>query len=219
MELSAPNPTTSTAALAQAPAAALSDNYKSFLNLLVAQVSYQDPLKPVEGTEFITQLATLTGVEQSLKLNGQMEALRAQLGLSAALSESSLIGRTVTVPTDAVELREGGVAFSYDLASPAEGVTALITDASGKPVREIGGLPGAVGQRTSVVWDGTDANGVPLPLGRYNISLAATGTTGPAGYNTYAGFKVHSVSFDGGRPYLDLDGGGKVTSDQILRID
>lgn len=211
--------TTATGALAQAPANSLSDNYKSFLNLLVAQVSYQDPLNPVEGTDFIAQLATLTGVEQSLKLNGQMEALRSQLGLSAALSESALIGKRVTVPSDAVELREGGVAFSYDLARPADSVTAIITDASGRPVRQVTGLPGAAGQKTSVVWDGTDANGNPLPQGRYGISLVAQGGDVAGGYNTYASFRVMSLSFDGGRQYLDLEGGGMTTSDQIVRID
>lgn len=208
-----------TNALARAPANSLSDNYRSFLNLLVAQVSYQDPLKPVEGTEFIAQLATLTGVEQSLKLNDQMEALRSQLGLTAALSESALIGRSVTVPSETVELRPDGTAFSYELASSAKSVTAFITDADGNVVRQVTGLPGEAGQRISVVWDGTNADGAPLPLGRYGISLAAEGGDMSRGYDTFARFRVISLSFDGGQQYLDLDGGGRTTSDQIVRID
>lgn len=216
MDLNAINSTTG--ALSQAPANSLSDNYKSFLNLLVAQVSYQDPLNPVEGTDFIAQLATLTGVEQSLKLNNQMESLRSQLGLSAALSESALIGKTVALPSETVELREGGAAFSYDLASPQKSITAIITDANGNPVRQVSGLPGEVGQKTSVVWDGTDANGNQLPPGRYGISIAPESGEIAGGYNTYASFRVLSVSFDGGRQYLDLEGGGRTTSDQIVRI-
>jgi flagellar basal-body rod modification protein FlgD len=209
--------TAPTAALAQGPSNGLSENYQSFLKLLVAQVSYQDPLNPVEGTDFIAQLATLTGVEQSLKLNEQMEALRAQLGLSAALSESSLIGRTVTIPSDVIELGEGGASFGYELGSGADSVTAIISDASGNPVRRLEGLPGAAGERYSLTWDGTDANGAPLPPGRYQIALAATDVAG--GYNTYASFRVVSVSFDAGRQWLDLEGGGSVTSEQIIRID
>lgn len=206
-----------TGALAQGPSNGLSDNYQNFLNLLVAQVSYQDPLNPVEGTDFIAQLATLTGVEQSLKMNEQMEALRAQLGLSAALSESSLIGRIVTVPSDVIELGEGGASFSYELGSSSESVTAIISDAAGNPVRQLEGLPGAAGELVSLTWDGTDASGALLPPGRYQIALAATDVAG--GYNTYASFRVVSISFDAGRQYLDLEGGGAVTSDQILRID
>lgn len=214
---SPPNVPMMNAPHAKAPSDGLSDNYQNFLKLLVAQVSYQDPLNPVEGTDFIAQLATLTGVEQSLKLNEQMEALRAQLGLSAALSESSLIGRTVTVPSDEIELGEGGASFSYKLGGPSESVTAIISDAAGNPVRLLEGLPGVAGEMVNLTWDGTDANGAALPLGRYSIALAATNPVG--GYNTYASFKVVSVSFAEGRQSLDLEGGGAVTSDQIVRID
>lgn len=206
-----------TTALASASTKNLSENYQSFLKLLVAQVSYQDPLNPVEGTDFIAQLATLTGVEQSLKLNEQMEALRAQLGLSAALSESSLIGRSVTVPSEVVILGEGGASFSYELDSAAETVTAVISDAAGNPVRSLEGLPGGAGERISLTWDGTDADGIALPPGQYRIALATEGAEGS--YNTYASFRVRSISFDSGRQYLDLEGGGAVTSDQIVRID
>jgi flagellar basal-body rod modification protein FlgD len=208
---------TASASLAQAPSNGLSDNYKSFLNLLVAQVSYQDPLNPVEGTDFIAQLATLTGVEQSLKMNDQLAALRAQMGLSAALSESSLIGRSVTVPSEEIELGAGGASFSYELGRPSASVSAIISDASGRPVRELSGLPGVAGERVKLSWDGTDAQGVALPPGRYKLALAATDTGG--GYNTYASFKVVSISFAAGQQYLDLEGGGAVTSDQIIRID
>lgn len=206
-----------TSALAQAPANGLSENYQSFLKLLVTQVSYQDPLNPVQGTELIAQLATLTGVEQSLKMNQQMEALRSQLALSAALSESSLIGRTVTVPSDVIELGDRGALFSYELGGASSSVTAIISDAAGNPVRLLEGLPGPAREMVSVSWDGTDADGSPLPPGRYQIALAAT--DGVGGYNTYASFRVASLSFSAGRQYLDLAGGGAVTSDQIIRID
>lgn len=214
----APNgPIPPAAALPKGPSNGLSDNYQSFLNLLVTQVSYQDPLNPVEGTDFIAQLATLTGVEQSLKMNEQMEALRAQIGLSAALSESSLIGRSVTVPSDEIELGADGASFSYELDRPSETVTAIITDAAGNPVRELTGLPGVAGERVGLHWDGTDASGAPLPPGRYGIALAASDVSG--GYNTYSSFRVASVSFVSGQQYLDLEGGGSVTSSQIIRID
>lgn len=217
LTVTTPATNTPTAALAATPSNGLSENYQSFLNLLVAQVSYQDPLNPVEGTDFIAQLATLTGVEQSLKMNEQMEALRAQLGLSAALSESSLIGRRVTVPSEVIELGEDGAAFSYELGSSSESVTAIISDAAGNPVRQLEGLPGTAGELVNLHWDGTDASGAPLPPGRYQIALAASDAAG--GYNTYASFRVVSVSFNAGQQYLDLEGGGAVTSDQILRID
>lgn len=195
----------------------MSDDYESFLSLLVAQVSHQDPLKPIDGTEFVSQLATLTGVEQSVKLNDQMKSLRSQLALSAALSESSLIGRTVTVPSEEIELGPDGATFSYELQGPATSVTAIIRDATGNPLREIADLPGTDRGLVNVAWDGTDANGVQLPPGRYQVALATEDGTG--GYNTYTSFEVVSLSFENGEQRLDLAGGGSVMSSQIVRIE
>jgi len=199
-----------------APSAPPSD-YESFLNLLVAQVSHQDPLKPIDGTEFVSQLATLTGVEQSVKLNDQMQSLRTQLALSAALSESSLIGRTVTVPSEQIELGPSGARFSYELQSPASNVTAIIRNADGVTARELAGLPTSEQGLVEVAWDGTDDGGVLLPPGRYEVALATADTTG--GYNTYASFEVLSLSFENGEQRLDLSGGGSALSSQIVRIE
>lgn len=195
----------------------MSNDYKSFLSLLVAQVSHQDPLKPIDGTEFVSQLATLTGVEQSVKLNDQMQSLRTQLALSAALSESSLIGRTVTVPSEEIELGPDGADFSYELQGTATSVTAIIRDAAGVPVREIAGLPATDRGLVNVAWDGADANGIQLPPGRYQVALATEDGTG--GYNTYSSFEVVSLSFENGEQRLDLSGGGSAMSSQIVRIE
>ena len=55
----------------------------AFLKLLVAQLSHQDPLKPMEGTEFVTQLAQFTAVEQQLAQSAKLDLISLQLrGLS-----------------------------------------------------------------------------------------------------------------------------------------
>src|SRR5688572_10524626 len=65
----------------------------AFLKLLVAQLKYQDPSKPMDNTEFLAQTAQFTTVEKLSELaTAQQGLLTAQLQLGA----SSLIGRTVT---------------------------------------------------------------------------------------------------------------------------
>jgi flagellar basal-body rod modification protein FlgD len=73
--------------------AAASMNYNSFLQLLIAQMKNQDPTAPMDATDQVAQLATFSQVEQSLKMNKNLESLIQAQGLGQA---SSLIGKLVT---------------------------------------------------------------------------------------------------------------------------
>ena len=65
----------------------------AFLKLLVAQLKYQDPTKPADGSQFLAQTAQFTQVEKLADLaKVQQDSLSAQMSASA----SNLIGRTVT---------------------------------------------------------------------------------------------------------------------------
>ncbi len=61
----------------------------AFLQLLVAQMKYQDPLEPTSNTEYISQYATFSQVEQMQNMSSSMELSRA----------SSLVGKVVEVET------------------------------------------------------------------------------------------------------------------------
>lgn len=73
-----------------------------FLQLLVAEMQYQDPLKPADNTEYVKELATFTQVETLNSVNDQVQQLQA----------NSMVGKYVTVydkETDTV--REGKVDY------------------------------------------------------------------------------------------------------------
>lgn len=197
----------------------LSDDYETFLNLLVAQIQNQDPLEPLDATEFISQIATLTQVEQTVNTNSQLEQLRSTLALTASMSEATLIGRTVTVPASTVELDASGtpVSFSYEIEGEASSATAIISDADGNVLRVIEELPGTAGTLNQVSWDGLDDGGALLPAGNYTISMAALDATG--GYNTYIRDKVASVSYVGGEQLLNLENGLEASSGEIVKIE
>jgi len=80
-------------AAAAASASKEAGNYNAFLQLLVTQLRHQDPMKPMDPTQTVTQLATFASVEQAVQTN----ALLASLADNSALSQASaLVGRTVT---------------------------------------------------------------------------------------------------------------------------
>ncbi len=88
---SATTPTSSSTATQQAVDPAL--NYNDFLQLLIAQLKNQDPTQPVDSTQFMSQLATFSEVEQTVATNSKLDSL---LTSSALAQADSVIGRTVT---------------------------------------------------------------------------------------------------------------------------
>jgi flagellar basal-body rod modification protein FlgD len=59
-------------------------NQQTFLQLLVAQLKYQDPLQPQDGTQFVTQLAQFSDLEQQIGTHADLDAIRQLLAATAA---------------------------------------------------------------------------------------------------------------------------------------
>lgn len=71
----------------------LTGDFNAFLQLLVTQLKNQDPTKPLDPTQTVSQLATFSNVEQAVKTNALLERLSDMSTLSQA---SALIGKTAT---------------------------------------------------------------------------------------------------------------------------
>ncbi|SEK92919.1 flagellar basal-body rod modification protein FlgD [Roseateles sp. YR242] len=70
---------------------------EDFLKILLTQLTFQDPLKPMDNQEFMAQMAQFTSLEQTQQLNTKLDAL---LSTQGALQSVGLIGRTVDVTTE-----------------------------------------------------------------------------------------------------------------------
>jgi flagellar basal-body rod modification protein FlgD len=69
-------------------------NLQDFLRILTSQLTNQDPMKPMDNTEFMAQLAQFTSLEQTRQLNDKLASL---LSVQSTTQSVGLIGRTVTV--------------------------------------------------------------------------------------------------------------------------
>ena len=74
-----------------------------FLKLLTVQLSKQDPMKPMEDTAFIAQMAQFSTLQQTQAMSTNIAKMSATSDLASA---SAMIGRSVTFSTD----KEGGTA-------------------------------------------------------------------------------------------------------------
>ncbi len=155
-----------------AAAATLADTFDTFLALLTTQLKNQDPLDPMESSEFTSQLVQFSGVEQSINTNRKLEQL-VQLQVSNQLNSAvSFIGKTVEVVSDLLLLKDGAAKISYGLDRNAAQTVISIVDQNGRVVRTVQGETSA--GRHEFGWDGRDSNGVQRTDDVYSFSVIAT---------------------------------------------
>lgn len=142
-------------------------DFDTFLKMLTAQLKNQDPLNPMEGTEFAVQLATFSGVEQQAQTNKLLNQLIAQMGGGGGLGQmASWIGKEGRT-TEPVWFGDKALTLDVDPDPAADSVILIARNAAGREVgrEEIG--PGA-GQ---IDWFGRDESGAKLPDGQYSFAI------------------------------------------------
>jgi flagellar basal-body rod modification protein FlgD len=203
----------------QAPAKSLvdlSDNFDRFLTLLTAQLRYQDPLSPMESTEFTAQLVQFAGVEQAIRTNEQLTELIAMQQGNAAAAALGYIGHTVEVVGDEVRLEDGRAEFSYGLENVAGTTAIAITNEAGQVVYAANGETTAGKHRFQ--WDGKGNAGQQLPDGVYRVAVSAVDLDGaPMTAETYSFGRVTSVEIDEAGATLSV-GRLKVPLDKVIAI-
>jgi flagellar basal-body rod modification protein FlgD len=104
---------------------------EDFLKILLTQLTYQDPLKPVDNQEFMAQMAQFTSLEQTQQLNDKMSTLIAN---QAALQSVGLLGRTVDITADGTVSLTGNVT-ALSLTGDAPSLT--LTTAAGATLSNV----------------------------------------------------------------------------------
>src|SRR5918996_4661778 len=128
--------------------AEISKDYDMFLRLMTAQLKNQDPLQPLDGTEFVAQLAQFSSVEQQIKTNERLDSLLGALTRSAAEVSLGFLGRTVETASSKVHLEVGVPAsFAFEVQKPAAKAVAVVTDADGVEVRTFDVEANTLGRR------------------------------------------------------------------------
>jgi flagellar basal-body rod modification protein FlgD len=200
--------TTATSA-AQGSAAAASatfgKNFDTFLKLLTTQLQNQDPLSPMDTTQFTQQLVQFSSVEQSIRQNQNLETLIAYQKNAQSSGAVGYIGKTVEMSGDKVGLVGGRGNITYDLPEAANRTIVNIYDKDGKLVTRLEGTS-RQGQN-AVEWNGRSDTGAQLPDGDYKVEIVASDFAGRAlRVNTALTGPVTDVHFVDGSTLLTVNG-------------
>ena len=180
-----------------------------FLKLLTVQLRYQDPLNPMENTEFIAQMAQFSSLEQLQNMNQTMERSQgAEAELQAAFKNNlvtSLVGKAVEVPTQEVAYDGETTEVAYRLGPQARSASLQILDARGQLVRELE-LDTSQAYNT-VEWDGKSVSGDKVPKGVYLAVVTAAGPGGvPVEADMLKRVRVDAVRYTGTEARIWADG-------------
>ncbi|MDE2121670.1 MAG: flagellar biosynthesis protein FlgD, partial [Betaproteobacteria bacterium] len=133
-------------------------NANTFYNLLVTQLTNQDPLNPMSNTDLSAQLAQFSTASGVQAMQQSLATLTAQLAQTQSLQAASLVGRSVVFDNNTLSLgASGGSAGGFTLDGAANNVVVQVSTSAGQVVdsMNLGALPAGV---QSFGWNGTDAS-------------------------------------------------------------
>ncbi len=193
---------------------------EDFFALLTQELSHQDPTKPVENNEMISQMTAFSTTDGVSELNDQFSTFASSMSSSQALQASSLVGRSVLVDDNVFGMAEGEeVKGKMITDKPASNVNIYVENTAGELIQTVPVGSVAAGE-FSYTWDGTMANGDPAPEGAYRFRIAGLveGEASELQAMTYR--KVDSVTLAGagGSILLNLNGGSSMALTDVVEV-
>ncbi|MEL7463166.1 MAG: flagellar hook capping FlgD N-terminal domain-containing protein [Pseudomonadota bacterium] len=150
---------------------AISSDFDTFLQLLTAQLQNQDPLNPLDSTEFVAQLAQFSAVEQQVLTNSALGRIEAAVGGGGELTQ--WLGAEVSAPV-AAAFDGAPIAGEYAADVSARSAVLEVESATGAQVALIPLTPGA----RTVEWDGKTFTGEDAAPGFYRLVARETDSAG-----------------------------------------
>ncbi|TNC74378.1 flagellar basal body rod modification protein [Rubellimicrobium roseum] len=212
-----PTPAAATGATVPArssTATTVPNDFNTFLKMLTVQMQNQDPLNPIDSSDYAVQLATFSGVEQQVKTNEILNGLSGQLALSGLSEMAGWVGRQARAAMPA--WFDGvPVTISPKPLAAADRVELVVRDAKGGEVAR-SEIPVS---SEPIEWAGVGEDGGPLPGGFYSFEVVSYAggqpvLTEPA--EIYA--RVTEVRTENGQPVLVMEGGGVVAADKVTAL-
>ncbi|QUJ76282.1 flagellar biosynthesis protein FlgD [Sulfitobacter albidus] len=203
------------AATAPQTKAVLSSDFETFIKMLTTQAEYQDPLEPLDSSEYAAQLAQFSMVEQQVLSNDLLSALAASLGGGTIAQLSGWIGMEART-TQPVLFDGSPLTVLTETPPNATEATLNVYDSGGTLVdRRL--LPTGA---PAVQWAGVGADGTPVPAGLYRFeveSIDAAGEPLPTALAaSYA--RVTELRTEGTQGIVVFAGGSETTAESITAL-
>lgn len=187
-----------------------------FLTLMLAQLKNQDPMKPTDPTQFLSQLAQFSQVTSTQNVEAKIGELNDSLRATQVLNGTTLVGRSVLARTDTAHfVMDSKLSGVVDIPEGASSAQVEVRDIAGQLIRRFA-IPATQGAN-EFSWDGYTSTGAKAASGTYAIKITAnvSGTTESLDPMLYS--KVSSVTM-GSSGLVVNTGVGPVPLDDVKRV-
>lgn len=199
--------------------AQFSNNFQSFLTLLTAQLKNQDPMSPMDSTQFTSQLVQFTGVEQGILQNQNLQQLISLQSNTQMGNAVQYIGKTINDAGNKVQLSGSTGTINYNVTDPSTSkVVVTITDSSGTVIRTATIDSPATGANT-FQWDGRNNTNSVVSDGTYNVKVQGFNSqNNPVSVTTGSSGVVSNVSLVNGQVVLTTQNGLQVPLSDVTSV-
>lgn len=198
-------------AASPASATAEAGDFQTFLTMLTTQMQNQNPLEPVEASDFAAQLATFSGVEQQVQTNDLLARLVGRMGLSDL---AGWVGRDVLSPAP-IRFDGAPIRLVPPEVQEANRAELVVTDSSGRELGRYAVDP----QSTEILFEAPEGSDVLEPGAFYSFSMVSYRDDVELEENAVLGYApVLEARADSGRTLLVLEGGQIIDSDTVVGL-
>lgn len=208
--------TATTTAVADAQSSAvLSSDFETFIKMLTTQAKYQDPLEPIDSSEYAAQLAQFSMVEQQVLSNDLLTALAGQLTSGTMGQMASWIGMEGRT-TALVQFDSDPITVLPTPPIGAQEMELVVYNESGTEV-DRNSMPVS---SDPVIWAGVQQDGQPVDPGLYRFEIETTGTGDTAVTTTQAETyaRITEVQNLGTEAVVVFAGGAEASASSITAL-
>lgn len=190
-------------------------DFHTFLTLLTAQLRNQDPLQPLDSTQFVAQLASFSTVEQLVGVNDRLDAQADRVAANSSAGYASWIGHAASAVDGRFTASGGPEEFSVARIAGTERIEAVVMAANGQEIDRFTVAADAAGQAT---WTGAAALGI-VPGSELRIELVYHGSAGVIDRQPAAVFRtITGLRGTSSGPMFQLAGGGTLSPGDVAEL-
>jgi flagellar basal-body rod modification protein FlgD len=192
---------------------AISSDFNTFLKMLTAQMKNQDPLNPIESSDYAVQLATFSQVEQQVETNDLLRNLASSGAYGGLDQHAGWVGMEARTSGS---VQFSGVPVELHFEKPI-GVNEAELVVSGPGGQEIHRKP--VTEDSPLMWNGKSPTGSELLAGEYTLKLETRSSTGRVETHDISTFgRITEVRADTDGPKLVLADGSVISAEEVSAL-